>query len=130
MINALTTFSGFSVDDLQKAKEFYVDTLELAVDDDTMGLQLGLPGGGKVFIYEKPGHVPAEFTVLNFVVENIDETVDHLSGHHGIVFEHYDNMPAPQDAKEILRGLSVNRGPDIAWFKDPAGNILSVLQDK
>ncbi|MDN5274691.1 MAG: glyoxalase [Candidatus Saccharibacteria bacterium] len=129
MINALSTFSGFSVDDIEKAKEFYVGTLELALKDDSMGLQLELPGGGKLFIYEKPGHKPAEFTVLNFVVENIDETVDHLAGDHGITFERYPDMPGPQDEKGIMRGKAANQGPDIAWFKDPAGNILSVIED-
>jgi catechol 2,3-dioxygenase-like lactoylglutathione lyase family enzyme len=130
MIKALTTFSGFSVDDIAKAKEFYVDTLELKLEDENMGLSLWLPGGARLFVYEKPDHISATFTVLNFEVENIDETVDHLTSDHGIVFERYDNMPAPQDEKGILRGLSVNQGPDIAWFKDPAGNILAVIQDK
>jgi catechol 2,3-dioxygenase-like lactoylglutathione lyase family enzyme len=129
MINALTTFSGFSVDNIEKAKEFYVGTLELILKDDSMGLQLELPGGGKLFIYEKPDHKPATFTVLNFVVESIDETVDHLVGHHGVKFEHYSDMPAEQDEREILRGKAANEGPDIAWFKDPAGNVLAVLED-
>lgn len=128
MINALSTFSGFSVDSIEKAKEFYVHTLELTLIDDSMGLQLELPGGGKLFIYEKPGHTPATFTVLNFVVASIDEAVDHLSNDHGIEFERYQDMPAPQDEKGILRGKTVNQGPNIAWFKDPAGNILAVLE--
>lgn len=129
MINALAAFSGISVDNIEKAKEFYVDTLKLTLTDDTMGLQLKLPGGGQLFIYEKPGHEPASFTVLNFVVANIDETVDHLHKDHGIAFEHYPDMPAPQDDRGILRGKEVNQGPNIAWFKDPAGNILSVIED-
>lgn len=128
MLTALSAFSGLSVDDLQKAREFYVDTLALTLKDDKMGLQLELPGGGQLFIYEKQDHVPATYTVLNFVVEDIDETVDHLMS-HGITFEHYDTMPAPQDEKEILRGKAVQQGPDIAWFKDPAGNILAVLEE-
>jgi catechol 2,3-dioxygenase-like lactoylglutathione lyase family enzyme len=128
MLTALKAFSGFSVNDLQKAREFYVDTLALALIDDSMGLQLELPGGGQVFIYEKPDHTPATFTVLNFIVASIDATVDHLND-HGITFEHYDTMPAPQDDKEILRGKHVQQGPDIAWFKDPAGNILAVLEE-
>ena len=83
----------------------------------------------KVFIYEKPDHVPATFTVLNFVVADIDAAVDQLSG-KGITFEHYDlGNGAVQDEKGILRGLAASMGPDIAWFKDPAGNILSILQD-
>lgn len=128
MITALSTFSGMSVDDIKKAREFYVDTLQLTVTDDSMGLQLELPGGGQLFLYEKEGHVPAEFTTLNFVVESIDETIDHLAGHHGIKFEMYDTMPGAQDEKGIMRGKAANRGPDIAWFKDPAGNILAVLE--
>ena len=129
MFKAQAAFSGFTVDDLAKAKEFYTQTLGLTLADEAMGLQLELPGGGRLFIYSKDDHQPATFTVLNFVVENIDEAVDELAG-QGIVFEHYDNMPAAPDEKGILRGLSAGQGPDIAWFKDPAGNILSVLQDK
>lgn len=122
-------FSGFSVTNLEQAQEFYTQTLGLSVADEGMGLRLKLPGGGEVFIYEKADHQPASFTILNFVVSDIDEAVDDLTG-RGVVFERYENMPAPQDEKGILRGLSAQMGPDIAWFKDPAGNILSVLQDK
>jgi catechol 2,3-dioxygenase-like lactoylglutathione lyase family enzyme len=125
----LAAFSGISVDDLSKAQEFYTKTLELKLDNEEMGLQLGLPGGGKMFIYEKDGHTPAAYTALNFVVDNIDEAIDELTS-RGVSFEHYDSMPAPQDEKEILRGIAAGQGPDIAWFKDPAGNILSVLQEK
>ncbi len=128
MLTALSAFSGLSVDDIKKAKEFYVDTLALKLNDDSIGLQLELPGGGQLFIYQKDNHVPAAFTVLNFVVENIDATVDHLVD-HGINFERYDNMPASQDERGILRGKVAQQGPDIAWFKDPAGNILAVLEE-
>jgi predicted enzyme related to lactoylglutathione lyase len=128
MFKFLAAFNGISVDDLSKAKEFYTKTLKLTPSNEKMGLQLDLPGGGKTFIYEKDGHTPATFTILNFVVSNIDEAVDELKG-RGVVFERYEKMPAPQDDKGILRGLNANQGPDIAWFKDPAGNILSVLQD-
>jgi catechol 2,3-dioxygenase-like lactoylglutathione lyase family enzyme len=128
MLTALKAFSGLSVDDMDKARKFYVDTLGLAVSDESMGLQLELPGGGYFFIYHKPDHKPAAYTVLNFVVENIDDTVDHLIG-HGISFEHYDNLPVAPDAKEILRGKASGYGPDIAWFKDPAGNTLSVIEE-
>lgn len=127
MITALHTFSGFSVNDMSQAREFYVDKLGLKVTDESMGLQLELPGGSQLFIYEKLDHQPATFTVLNFVVEDIDATVDHLADEHGIVMEHYENMPGQQDEKGIARGKAANMGPDIAWFKDPAGNILSVL---
>jgi catechol 2,3-dioxygenase-like lactoylglutathione lyase family enzyme len=129
MFKAVAAFSGFSVDDQAKAKDFYTKTLGLELSDETMGLELKLPGGGTLFVYSKDGHQPATYTVLNFVVEDIDKAVDQLVG-LGIEFEHYDNMPAKPDAKGILRGLAANQGPDIAWFKDPAGNILSVLQDK
>ncbi len=129
MLKALSAFSGLSVDDSEKAKEFYVDKLGLKVLDETMGLQLELPGGGQLFVYDKPDHQPASYTVLNFVVEDIDETVDHLVSEHDIVLERYDNMPGPQDEKGILRGKAAKMGPDIAWFKDPAGNILSVLSN-
>jgi catechol 2,3-dioxygenase-like lactoylglutathione lyase family enzyme len=122
----IAAFSGFSVNDLAKGNEFYSKTLGLKVDDEGMGLRLHLPHGGTVFIYPKPEHQPATFTILNFVVENIDEAVDELT-HHGVTFERYEGPP--QDEKGILRGRSQNMGPDIAWFKDPAGNILSVLQD-
>ena len=88
----------------------------------------GCRGGSKLFIYSKDDHQPATFTVLNFAVSDIDQAVDELTK-LGVTFERYDNMPGEQDDKGILRGRSVNQGPDIAWFKDPAGNILAVLQE-
>ena len=127
MFEAKASFSGFSVDDLTRAKDFYTGKLGLEVADETMGLMLRLPGGGRVFVYDKPNHVPATFTILNFAVDDIDEAVDALTD-QGIHFERYPSGP-PQDPKGILRGREANMGPDIAWFKDPAGNILSVLQD-
>lgn len=129
MLTALTSFSGISVNDLQQARTFYVDTLALELKDDTMGLTIALPGGGSLFIYEKSDHVPAEFTVLNFVVSDINDTIDHLVEHHTIAMERYDNLPAPQDERGVLRGKAAGQGPDIAWFKDPAGNILSVIEN-
>lgn len=132
MVKTKAAFSGFSVDDLEKAKKFYKETLGLQVDreamgdDEDMGLTLHLPHGGKVFVYPKENHEPATFTILNFVVEDIDDAVDALT-RHGVTFEHYEGFN--QDKKGIARGREVNMGPDIAWFKDPAGNILSVLQD-
>jgi catechol 2,3-dioxygenase-like lactoylglutathione lyase family enzyme len=128
MFKAQAAFSGFSVDDEAKAKEFYTKTLGLELEDDKMGLQFKLPGGGSLFVYPKEDHQPAAYTMLNLVVANIDDAVDELS-EQGVEFEHYDNMPFKQDKKGIARGLSAGQGPDIAWFKDPAGNILSVLQD-
>lgn len=129
MENVRAAFSGFSVNNLEAAHDFYVRILGLEVKDESMGLRLGLPGGGEFFVYEKDDHQPATFTVLNFVVDDIDQTVDALAS-EGVVFERYEQMPAPQDENGILRGLSANMGPDIAWFKDPAGNTLSVIQDK
>jgi catechol 2,3-dioxygenase-like lactoylglutathione lyase family enzyme len=127
MFKAQAVFSGFSVDDLVKANDFYTNVLGLELEAKDMGLNFQLPNGGKLFIYDKKNHEPATFTVLNFVVENIDEAVDALVA-AGVTFEHYENVPG-QDKKGIARGLTAQQGPDIAWFKDPAGNILSVLQD-
>ena len=129
MENVRAAFSGFSVNNLEQARDFYSQTLGLSLKDDTMGLRYELPGGGEFFIYQKDGHQPATFTVLNFVVDSIDQVVDELTS-KCVRFESYDSMPTPQDEKGVLRGLSANMGPDIAWFKDPAGNILSVIQDK
>ena len=129
MFKAQAVFSGFSVNDQAKAKEFYTKILGLVLEDEKMGLQFQLPGGGKVFVYPKDNHEPATFTILNFVVENIDESVDELTK-LGVTFERYEGFPFKQDEKGIARGLSANQGPDIAWFKDPAGNILSVIQEK
>jgi catechol 2,3-dioxygenase-like lactoylglutathione lyase family enzyme len=122
-------FSGISVNDLAAAKTFYGDTLELTIDsDESMGLDVTLPGGGRLFIYSKDDHQPASYTALNLVVADISAAVDTLSG-KGIVFERYDDMPAGQDERGIARGKAANMGPDIAWFKDPAGNILAVLEN-
>lgn len=128
MIQAQSAFSGFSVDSLGEAKRFYAQTLGLSVDENPMGLQLKLPSGGTVFIYPKDDHQPASFTILNLVVADIEATVDELIK-SGVTFERYDNLPAAQDERGILRGRSANEGPDIAWFKDPAGNVLSILQE-
>jgi catechol 2,3-dioxygenase-like lactoylglutathione lyase family enzyme len=125
-MKAKAAFSGFSVDDLAKAEKFYTEILDVKVDDEGgMGLQLHLPNGGTVFVYSKDDHQPATFTILNFVVDDIDEAVKELKD-KGVTFEHYDGMT---DEDGIARGIAANRGPDIAWFKDPAGNIVSVLQD-
>lgn len=126
MFDPKAAFSGFSVDDLQKAKEFYTKVLGLELISEDMGLTFVLPGGGHHFVYTKPDHKPANYTVLNFAVDDIDAAVDELTK-RGVGFEHYDNMPMEQDDKGIARGLAANMGPDIAWFKDPAGNVLAVL---
>lgn len=127
MFKAKAAFSGFSVTDIKKAQKFYTETLGLKVDDNGMGLQLHLPESGKVFIYEKDNHQPASFTILNFVVEDIDKAADVLIK-QGVTFEQYEGFH--QDKKRIARGIAANMGPDIAWFKDPAGNILSILQNE
>ena len=128
MIHITHSFSSFSVTDLAAAKQFYSETVGLSWEEQPgMGLNLMLPGGGSLFIYPKADHVPATYTVLNFVVENIDTTVDELIA-KGVTFDKYDGMH--QDERGIARGIAAKMGPDIAWFKDPAGNILSVLQEK
>ncbi len=124
MLKNSNAFSGFSVDDLDKAKEFYGKILGLDVTENKMGLlELHLSNGNKILIYPKPHHVPATFTILNFPVKKIDATVDELIN-TGIVFEQYDGE-LKTDEKGIFRG----GGPLIAWFKDPAGNILSVIEE-
>lgn len=123
-------FSGFSVDNIRKAKEFYSQTLELDVSEeemDTLGLHIA--DCGVVMIYPKPNHTPATFTILNFPVNDIDMAVDKLSG-KGVKFEQYENADFKTDEKGIYRGAEKNQGPNIAWFKDPAGNILSVIEQK
>jgi len=127
MFKPKAAFSGFSVSDLAAARRFYSETLGLRVEDDGVGVRLQLPGGGTVFAYPKRDHQPATFTILNFVVDDIDGAVDDLTS-RGVRFELYDSGPK-QDEKGILRGRAQNRGPDIAWFKDPAGNVLSVIQE-
>lgn len=126
MFKGALAFSGFSVDDLSKAKEFYGETLGLEVEEDKMGLQIKIKGGHPIFVYPKENHTPATYTILNFVVEDIDKAVEELES-KGVSFEKYEGFH--QDEKGIARGISANMGPDIAWFKDPAGNILSVLQE-
>jgi predicted enzyme related to lactoylglutathione lyase len=126
MFKNTKAFSGFSVNDLTSAKEFYSEILEIDVEDNGMGLWLKLGGDKSFFIYQKDDHVPATYTTLNFIVDDIDKAVDELVS-KGVVFEQYENMT---DEKGIARGLEHDMGPNIAWFKDPAGNFLSVLQEK
>ncbi len=126
MFQATAAFSGFSVDNIETAKRFYTEKLGLVLADEDMGLRFTLPGGGSVFIYEKADHQPATYTMLNLVVDAIDAAVDALAA-AGITFERYNGMH--QDEKGIARGKAAGMGPDIAWFKDPAGNILAVLED-
>jgi catechol 2,3-dioxygenase-like lactoylglutathione lyase family enzyme len=119
------SFSSFSVNDLQKAKEFYGQKLGLDISESPEGLELRT-GNNTVFLYPKPNHTPASFTVLNFPVNDIEEAVDELTA-LGVSLEHY-NLP---DIKTNERGIARGpHGPAIAWFKDPAGNILSVLEEQ
>ena len=124
MLKNSEAFSGFAVPDLEQAKQFYGETLGLKVtdlDEDVL-LQLELAGGRNVLLYVKPDHAPSNYTILNFPVDDIDAVVDGLA-ERGVEFERYDDFD--QDDKGIFRG----DGPLIAWFKDPAGNILSVLKE-
>src|SRR5262245_22678121 len=118
-------FSGFSVNDIAKAKQFYGKTLGVEVSEMNGMLTLRLGSGSTVLIYPKPNHTPATFTILNFPVRDIDAAVDALT-QSGVRFEHYEG-DIKTDAKGIARGAG---GPLIAWFKDPAGNVISVLQDR
>lgn len=127
MLAHAPSFSGFSSDDLVAARAFYGEVLGLPITETPMGvIEVGLAGGQHVILYEKADHAPATFTVLNFVVDDIDATVDSLVA-AGVSLERYDGLH--QDERGISRGRSAGLGPDIAWFTDPAGNILSVLQN-
>lgn len=121
MLGDSHAFSGFSTDDIDAARAFYADTLGLRVTDENGMLNLHLGGGANVLVYPKDGHQPATYTCLNFPVDDIDAAVDALAA-RGVTFQRYDGMS--QDERGIARG----DGPPIAWFTDPAGNILSVLQ--
>ena len=125
MLEKSKAFSGFSVDDTQRAKGFYSRTLGLEVSESHGLLTLHLAGGTTVLIYPKPNHVPATFTILNFPVDSVDQAVDELTK-RDVRFEIYNEPNFKTDERGIFRG----GGPVIAWFKDPAGNILSVLEQK
>ena len=124
MLRDSKAFSGFSAGNIQTAKKFYSETLGLDVTESHGLLTLRLFGGNNVLIYPKPNHVPATFTVLNFPVTDVDLAVDELTK-RGVRFEIYDLPNLKTDKKGIMRG----NGPTIAWFKDPAGNILSVIEE-
>ena len=125
MLENSKAFSGFSVNDIEKAKEFYGRTLGVKVSQSEDLLHLHLAGGNTVLIYSKANHEAATFTVLNFPVGDVEETVDQLTK-RGVRFQVYDEPDLKTDAKGIFRGA----GPVIAWFKDPAGNILSVIEEQ
>jgi catechol 2,3-dioxygenase-like lactoylglutathione lyase family enzyme len=116
-------FSGFAVDDLEQARAFYGDALGLKTSEQYGLMTLHIAGVRDVLVYPKPDHEPATYTILNFPVDDIDRAVDELAA-RGVRFERYDGMD--QDERGIMR----SGGPYIAWFKDPAGNILSVLQER
>jgi catechol 2,3-dioxygenase-like lactoylglutathione lyase family enzyme len=120
MLTDSEAYSGFAVDDLEKAKEFYGDTLGMNVSENDAGLSLKIAGSRDILIYPKPDHSPAPFTILNFPVDDVDSAVETLTG-KGVEFERYDGFD--QDENGVMRG----NGPTIAWFTDPAGNILSVI---
>jgi catechol 2,3-dioxygenase-like lactoylglutathione lyase family enzyme len=127
MFKESKAFSSFSVNDLQAAKQFYTETLELQVTDSPMGvIELHIADSRNIIVYPKPNHQPATFTVLNFLAQNIDVAVDTLIA-KGIVFEQYKGEHMNTDEKGIVRGNGY--GPNIAWFKDPAGNILSIVEE-
>lgn len=123
MFRDTKTFSSFSIRDVAEARTFYAETLGLDVADRPEGLEITLAGGARLFLYPKPDHQPATFTVLNFVVDDVDAAVDELS-RRGVRFEHYDEPSMKTDAKGIARG----DGPTIAWFRDPSGNFLSIVK--
>jgi catechol 2,3-dioxygenase-like lactoylglutathione lyase family enzyme len=123
MLDPEQAYSGFSVDDIDAARRFYGDTLGMDVSEEHGMLGLSIGGGKRILVYPKPNHVPATYTILNFPVDDVDTAVDGLT-RAGVEFEHYDWADLKTDEKGIMRG----NGPDIAWFKDPAGNIVSVLK--
>jgi catechol 2,3-dioxygenase-like lactoylglutathione lyase family enzyme len=123
MFTNTKAFSGFSVDDIDRARDFYKETLGLNVTEENGMLGIHIGTGGDILVYPKPDHTPATFTILNFPVEDVDEAVDDLNA-LGIEMVHYEGMS--QDEKGIMRD---DYGPPIAWFLDPAGNVLSVLEN-
>jgi catechol 2,3-dioxygenase-like lactoylglutathione lyase family enzyme len=123
MFNDTKAFSGFAVDDVEQARQFYGETLGLKTSEEFGMLTLHLAGDRPTLVYPKPDHTPADYTILNFPVDDIEKAVDELTA-RGVTLERYDGFD--QDEKGIFRG----GGPYIAWFRDPAGNVLSVLQER
>ena len=121
MFTNTKAFSGFAVDDVDKAREFYSETLGLKVSEENGLLTLHIADDRPTLVYPRPNHTPAEYTILNFPVDDIDQAVDDLTA-RGVQFERYEGFD--QDERGIMRG----EGPPIAWFKDPAGNVLSVIK--
>lgn len=127
MLGKSKAYSGFSVDNPEKAKKFYSEILGLQVNDEEMeGLfSLKITGGNSILVYPKENHEPATYTILNFPVSDVEKKVDEMIS-KGVKFEHYDTKDIKTDAKGIFR----DGGPLIAWFKDPAGNILSIIEEE
>ena len=125
MFETTKAFSGFSVNDIAAAKDFYGNTLGLRVSDADGLLTLHIEGDRDILVYPKPDHTPATFTILNFPVHDIEDAIEELS-RKGVRFERYPQFDAEMDDKNIFRG----GGPPIAWFTDPAGNVLSVLEEQ
>ena len=129
-MKADAVFSGLSVDDQDKAKDFYTRVLGLDLIDENMGLRFRLPYGGQLFVYEKQNHEPASYTALNFMVNDIDKAVDELVKQDVKMVIYDEVFPgAKQDKKGILRSSGPDEGPSIAWFNDPAGNTLALLEE-
>lgn len=129
MLAQAEAFSGFAVPDIAEAQRFYGEILGIdteLIDEENGLLTLHLAGGRDTLVYVKPDHEPATYTILNFRVDDIDAAIDAMA-ERGVEFERYDGLP--HDEKGVLRGRSANTGPDIAWFTDPAGNVLAVLQE-
>ncbi|MGY3554719.1 VOC family protein [Williamsia sp. R60] len=125
MLDISNAFSGFAVKDIEEARSFYSETLGLEVEDGPMGLlNLHLTGSTNVLVYPKPDHEPAVFTILNFEVPDIDAAVTALT-ERGVEFDRYDDFD--QDEQGVFRGSRNDQGPDIAWFRDPSGNVLSII---
>ncbi|MBA2945124.1 VOC family protein [Streptomyces himalayensis] len=122
MFGTTKAYSGFSVDDIDAARKFYGETLGLRVSKENDLLTLHIAGDRDILVYPKPDHTPATYTILNFPVDDIDAAVDELS-RRGVKFERYDHIET--DEKGVFRG----DGPVIAWFTDPAGNVLSVIEE-
>lgn len=124
---ASQVFSSFSVDDIDAARTFYAETLGMVVSTNPMGfLDIHLPQGGSIFVYSKPDHMPASFTVLNFTVPDVEAAVDDLNA-RGIVTKIYDDPELGTDERGIAHG-GPDDGPSIAWFKDPAGNVIAAME--
>lgn len=123
----LGAMSGYSSNNIEETESFYRDILGLDTTSFMGGFELNI-SGQRVFVYPKDDHTPATYTVLNLAVNDINVAVDHLVG-KGVEFEKYDDLPAAQDERRVLRGKQAGMGPNIAWFKDPAGNILSLIEE-